>query len=125
VATDAGRQINTMAVIETATGAPVDFGVSMEFELEMPNITYGRARWMPDGSALVYIGIDDNGRSGLWVQDFDPGRDTFASRRPLHDFRDDLLIETFGISPDGEHVVVSVLREIRALSVVDGLPELR
>jgi Tol biopolymer transport system component len=124
VATGAARR-NTVRVVDFATGQLADFGVTIDFELDMPNITYGRARWLPDGRRLAYIGVNDEGRSGVWLQDFEPGRDTTASRRPLSPFSDTNVIETFGISPDGEHVVTSALDEIRALRSVDGLPTLR
>ena len=39
-------------------------------------VTLGRARWMPDGKAIAFVGQDEDGASGVYVQDFAPGRDT-------------------------------------------------
>ena len=59
----------------------------------------GRSRWMPDGKAIAFVGLDDAGLTGVFVQDFVPGRDTTATRRKLAGFDPDYITETFAISP--------------------------
>ena len=57
----------------------------------------GRARWMPDGKAIAFVGQDESGASGIYVQDFVPGRDTAATRRKLAGFDPDVAAESFGL----------------------------
>jgi|CXWL01.1.fsa_nt_gi serine/threonine protein kinase len=81
----------------------------------------GRARWLPNGRAIAFIGVSPQGSPGLYVQDFSPGRDTSASRRPLLILGDDEAPESFGISPDGSRVTVSMVEQSPALLVIDDL----
>jgi len=115
-----GGQVKFVEV-ETGRLAPVSmFAAAGGRE---PSITLGRARWLPDGSGVVFVGLDDEGRTGLFAQDFDPERDTVATRRKLAGFLDRRKSESFGISPDGSRLTLAYARETRVLTVAEGLPE--
>jgi Tol biopolymer transport system component len=112
--------------------ARVSDGGELPFRIPIPPPTrtidglLGRARWMPDGRALAYIGQDENGVNGIYVQDFDPERaDTAATRRKLCGFDANAEAESFAVSADGRHVVVAWLERVFALHVVDGLEAVR
>jgi Tol biopolymer transport system component len=119
--TDRTQLFNTIRVVDVGSGEVADFSIQTPYGPEAPNVTYGRGRWLPDGSAIAYVGLDDSGRVGVWAQDFVPGRDTSDTRRPLVPFSEE-VIESFGISPDGTRVAMSFLREISALRRAEGLP---
>ena len=67
-----------------------------------PCFTTGRTRWTPDGKAIAYIGQNESGHFGVFVQDFLPGRDTTGTRRPLAGFDAETATESFAISRDGK-----------------------
>jgi len=82
---------------------------------------FGRARWTPDGRGIIFVGQDDQGHSGVYVQDFDPERDTSGSRRPLAGFSHRYATETLGMSPDGRSLAISATVEQRTIKLVEDL----
>lgn len=82
----------------------------------------GRCRWMPDGRAIAFTGIDEKGVQGVFVQDFVPGQDTRKTRRRLGGFDPDLQTESFGISPDGSRMTFASSELISSLMVADRVP---
>jgi hypothetical protein len=108
-------------VTEVLTGRDSGFAVDLSFTTRSPNVTYGRSRWMPDGTALAFVGLDERGRTGISVQDFRPGEDTSATRRPLAGFFDGRHVESFDVAPDGERVTLAVSTERRQLIVAEGV----
>lgn len=86
------------------------------------HIMVGRSRWMPDGESLVYIDLDENGRLGIYQIDFSPGKDTTASRRPVIPFNSDLKVESFGVSPDGSRLIISVVETSNNLVLAENVP---
>ncbi len=96
-------------------------GQVLPFEIAARNGT-GRARWMPGGRAIAFIDQDEQGRTGVFAQDFYPGRDTSQTRRPLAGFHYDLEAESFAFSPDGAKVVVAMLEYSSNLLVAEGVP---
>jgi Tol biopolymer transport system component len=84
-------------------------------------ISLGRARWMPDGSAIAFVGQDPDGAIGVYAQDFVPGHDTTATRRPLVGFDPDVAAESFGIAPDGSRLVVAGWVQLFSLMEAEGL----
>jgi Tol biopolymer transport system component len=93
-------------VVEIESGAKVSFEVQVPVYGES-TARIGRVRWMPDGKALVYLGQSEAGVFFLFRQDFIPGQDTSASRRPLTRFDPKDSVESFGISPDGQFITVA------------------
>jgi len=109
-------------VVEVATGEDAGFRIVIPTDPLSPNVTYGRGRWLPDGSGIVFVGLDDQGRTGLFAQDFVPGEDTSGTRRPFAGFFDDAFTESFGIAPDGEAATIAVIQQTRALQLAEGVP---
>jgi Tol biopolymer transport system component len=107
-------------VFRVADGAKVPF----EIVLPSPELTFGigRARWMPDGKRLAFLGLDERGVRGIYVQDFVAGSDTTATRRRLAAFDAEMRTESFAISPDGRTVVATATDQLRTILRADGLP---
>ncbi len=114
--------VSHLRVASVETGELADFQIDIPFTTRSPNITYGRSRWLPDGSAVAFIGLDEHGRPGVYAQDFRPGEDTTSTRRPLAGFTTDRYAESFGISPDGTRIALASIAEIRSLQLVEGVP---
>jgi eukaryotic-like serine/threonine-protein kinase len=121
LAADGERE--TLQVAHVADGRPAPF--SIELARRKPGaVRLGRARWTPDGRAIAFVGQDEAGMHGVFVQDFAPGRDTTASRRKLAGFDLDRDTESFGLSPDGRQAVVASWERSFSLVTVEGLPGL-
>ena len=117
-----GRQ-QSVRVARVADGAPVEFEIRID--IRRPGvIRIGRARWMPDGRSIAFVGQNENGEYGIFAQDFVPGRDTTPSRRPLGGFEKGIETESFGISPDGSRLVVAGLEMLFSVVEADGVPGL-
>ena len=97
----------------------VPFRVEVPTPLQSTNIIFGRTRWLPDGSAVAWVGIDEQGRSGIYAQDFVPGKDTSATRRALAGFSDEYVTESFGISPDGAEITLATLEQTLQLMLAE------
>jgi hypothetical protein len=114
-----------LKVAEVESGAVVPFEIEVAWPARASGqVLFGRERWLPDGRRIAFVGADAAGRSGVWVQDFVPGRDTAASRRPLAGFADHAETESLGVSADGKMLVVSELLEYSSLRLADGLSEI-
>ena len=113
----------TIRVARVEDGAPVPFTIPIYNSLNL-SVTQGRMRWMPDGKHLVFTASDGKGRFGVAIQDFVPGRDTRATRRPLAGFDPEWLTESLGVSPDGKRLVLSESERMFSLTVAEGVPGL-
>jgi TolB protein len=102
-----------LRVVELPGGAPANF--------EIRDLTGTRARWMPDSRKIVFLHQDENGRSGLFIQDFVPGKNTAASRRKLAGFDPVRDTESFGISADGSQITLAQIEWGGAILQVDGV----
>jgi Tol biopolymer transport system component len=112
----------TIRVFELATGRVVPFEIVVTAPARAPGIVLGRSRWLPDGSAIAFVGFDEQGRAGVFAQDFVPGEDTAATRRPLAGFHDDLVTESFGLAPDGSSVTIAGVRRTSRILLAEGVP---
>jgi Tol biopolymer transport system component len=119
---DPGGLRNRVRVVDVESGALVPFEIEVAYRLDSPNVVLGRARWVPGGKAIAFVGMDDQGRSGIFVQDFAPGRDTTSTRRALAGFTQDHVTESFGLSPDGRSLVLSTLEQSASLLLAEGVP---
>jgi Tol biopolymer transport system component/tRNA A-37 threonylcarbamoyl transferase component Bud32 len=105
----------------------VDDKKVLPFTIEVPHprpteIFMGRPRWSPDGRRLYFIGQDEKGINGVYVQDFDPEKaDTSATRRKVAGFDPNLEAESFAISPDGKRLVVAFLDRTYGISTIEGV----
>jgi hypothetical protein len=110
-----------LKVVSAENGREVPFQIRLEMKERTAGYSLGRARWTPDGSAIAFVAQDDAGLHGVFVQDFAPGRDTTASRRPLAGFVPDEIVESFGFSPDGRTLAVAVREQESSLLLAEGV----
>ncbi len=83
----------------------------------------GRSRWMPDGKALAFLGRDESGVNGLYVQDVVPGTDTSGMRRRLGGFDSDVISESFGISRDGTRLTIAAFEPVFGIMLGEHIPK--
>ena len=76
---------------------------------------------MPDGKSLVFLGQDERGVHGLYVQNFVPGQDTMKTRRPIGPFDPENSAESFGISPDGQFITIATWEQFFSIMVTEDL----
>jgi hypothetical protein len=65
------------------------------------------------------VGRDEAGRTGVFAQDFIPGKDTTASRRRLAGFHPDEPVESFGLSPDGSAILLATRGRLSNLALAE------
>ncbi|HEY6928863.1 MAG TPA: protein kinase [Thermoanaerobaculia bacterium] len=112
----------TLRVFRFSDGAPTAFHAALEIRRGFSATSVGRPRWMPDGKSIVFVGQNDEGVYGLYVQEFDPERDTGRTRRPLGEFDSELSTESFGISPDGARIVLAGWEQLSSLVMAEQVP---
>lgn len=83
-------------------------------------VTLGRARWLPGGREIAFLGLTDKGCAALLAQSFDPGRGLVGPTRTLLDCSPDLLPESFAFARDGR-LAVSFLRRSSNLITASGI----
>jgi serine/threonine protein kinase len=93
-------------VSRVSDGSPAPFEILAE-ATRTGGVNIGRARWMPDSRRIAFIGQNDTGLYGVYVQDFKPGADTVDSRRELAGFSIEFETETLGISHSGNSIALS------------------
>ena len=119
---DRMRLRNSVNFVETATGRSAGFTISTPFTVGAPGIIYGRARWARDGRSVYYVAQDAAGLTGVFRQDFKPGTDTSASRRPVAGFSAEYVTESLGLAPDGARLTISTGEEFASIMVADNVP---
>jgi Tol biopolymer transport system component/tRNA A-37 threonylcarbamoyl transferase component Bud32 len=80
-----------------------------------------RVQWIGATHTIAFRAADARGRVSLFAQDFEPGRDTSATRRALFPPDADVTAETFAVSPDGTRAVLSVIDEASGLMMAEGV----
>jgi Tol biopolymer transport system component len=118
-----GKYPALLKVVRVEDGQAEPFEIAVDAK-RRTTVTLGRARWMPDGKGIAFVGQDESGASGVYVQDFAPGRDTAASRRRLTVFDADVAAESFGLAPDGSRLVLAGWVQLFSLMEADRLPGL-
>jgi Tol biopolymer transport system component len=113
---------STIKVVEIASGRAVPFRIDIRYRFGDARINWGRLRWSRDGRALYFVGRDDDGLSGVFAQEFAPGRDTSATRRKLAGFSSEYVTESLGLSPDGHLLTISTAQEFATLQLAEGVP---
>jgi Tol biopolymer transport system component len=107
--------------IEVETGRVVPFTIVVPYTLAAPGIIYGRGRWARDGRSIYYIGQNAAGLSGVFRQEFSPGRDTSTTRRQVAGFSPEYVTESLGISPDGSKITISTGDEFATIMLAEGV----
>jgi Tol biopolymer transport system component len=118
-----GKYPAILRVVRVEDGRAEPFEIAVDAR-RRTTVTLGRARWMPDGKAIAFVGQDEEGGFGIYVQDFEPGQDTAATRRKLGRFSPDIAAESFGLAPDGTRLVVAGWVQLFSLMEGEGLPGL-
>ncbi|HEY3174014.1 MAG TPA: DPP IV N-terminal domain-containing protein, partial [Thermoanaerobaculia bacterium] len=109
-------------VARISDGAAAPFRISASvIPIGVAN-SLGRTRWLPDGKAIAFIGQDEKGDCGIYLQDFDPARDTSATRRPVAGFYSGLATESFAISPDGKQMALAGWEQVFSLMLAERVP---
>jgi len=102
--------------------ARISDGVQVIAPMELPGDSFNaRPRWMPDGQALCFIGQNEKGLRGIYVQRFEPGKDTTGTRRPVAGFLPDVWPESLAVSPDGSSLMYSVDDTLESLLLAEGV----
>ena len=117
------RSMSNLHVIRLDDRKDVIFAVLPEARRKT-SVQPGRARWTPDGKHILFAGQDEKGLDGVFIQDFIPGTDTTATRRPLAGFDPDWITESMGLSPDGKRLVLSESERVFSLMIAEGVPGL-
>jgi Tol biopolymer transport system component len=105
----------SLKVLRTSDDSVVPFDVRIHLPRPTGSVVWGRTRWRPDGGAVAWVGQDEKGRSGIYVQDFRPGVDTSTTRRLLFGAETDRDTESLGFSPDGGKLVVAVVEQTQSI----------
>ena len=79
-----------------------------------------RAQWIGATHTVAFRALDATGHVAVFAQEFQPGADTSATRRPLIVAE----AETFAISPDGTRAVLSLIDEASGLMMAEGIEDL-
>jgi Tol biopolymer transport system component len=118
-------------VARAQDGSPVPFTIAIPFRnltvsfgLSALPVAIGRARWRPDGQAVVFVGLMPDGRFAVFEQPFAPGQDTSAARRLVALSEGELITESLGVSTDGSDLLVSFIERAPNLVVAEGVPDL-
>ena len=109
-----------LRVARLADGKPVNVEI-VPSTVRPTTANLGRARWMPDGRRVAFLGQDEKGVNGVYVQDFVPGSDTTSTRRKLAGFDASVDAETFGLSADGTRVAIASRQMVSSLVLLEGL----
>ena len=96
--------------------------IETRYTIDAPALTWGRARWSRDGRTIYFVGENEKGLSGIYVQDFAPGRDTVSTRRPVAGFSREFVTESFGLSPDEKLLTISASQDSASILVAEGVP---
>jgi len=112
--------VSSLQIARLSDGELVDFAVDID-TIRATTANLGRARWMPDGRSIAFLGQDEMGTNGVFVQEFAPGRDTTSTRRKLAGFDPDIEAETFGISPDASRIALAGREMVSSLVLLEGL----
>ena len=115
-----GKYPALLRVVRLEDGQAEPFEIAVDAK-RRTTVTLGRARWMPDGKAIAFVGQDEGGASGVYVQDFEPGRDTVETRRKLAGFDPDVAAESFGMAPDGSRLALAGWVQLFSLMEGEGL----
>ncbi len=112
----------TIRVVRLADRQVISFAIEVPHSRPSETIM-GRPRWSADGRRLYFLGQDEKGVNGIFVQDFDPEKsDTGSTRRKVAAFDPNLEAESFAVSPDGKILIVAFLERLYGIDTIEGVP---
>jgi hypothetical protein len=77
---------------------------------------------MKDGRAVALLGPNEKRVFGVFLQDFDPDRDTSKTARALGGFDPEMPTETYDISPDGTRLTLASKESLVNLMQAERVP---
>ena len=116
------KTLVSIRFIHITDGRAVPFQIDIEIRNPATAASVGRARWMPDGQSIAFVAQNEKGMTGVFVQKFDPGQETRATRRPLGGFDMHSSAESFGISRDGSRLTVANWEQTFSIMLAEHLP---
>ena len=93
--------------------ATLEAGAALPFQVDLPltagksDASLGKAKWMPDGRGIAFIGEAGDGASGVYLQPFTNGAASRGTRTRLTSFDSRRAVQSFAISPDGTRVTIA------------------
>ncbi len=117
-----GPRSFAIRVVEIETGKVLPFQIDIDV-VKITPATLGRARWTPDGRAIVFTAQNAEGINGLFLQAFNPAGAPRAWKA-LGAFDPERITESFGLSPDGRRVVVAGWEQMFSLMSAEEVPGL-
>jgi Tol biopolymer transport system component len=108
----------------TETGAPALFSVKLPLTAGRSDAALGKAKWMPGGRSIAYVGQSEDGAFGIYVQPFTPGLNSSGLRRKLSSFDARRAVQSFAISPDGALLTIATWERGSALIEALNVPGL-
>jgi eukaryotic-like serine/threonine-protein kinase len=115
-------EARSIQVARLEDGAALPFSIRVRSPRTIgTNNSLGRSRWLADGSGIAFIGQDERGVWGVFAQGFTPGADTSHTRRALGGFDPEAAAESFGLSRDGQRLIVAGWEQTFGIMLADGL----
>jgi serine/threonine protein kinase/Tol biopolymer transport system component len=114
-----------LGVVEVASGRTTPFQITIAWPADQAErLVLGRTRFIEDPTpTLAYVGVDEQGRSGIFTEAFDPNGNSHATRRPFAGFSDDWAVDSFGLSRDGRYATISQLKMEQSVKIANGVPD--
>ena len=112
---------NVIRVARVEDGVDQGIGIACDIR-KAKEVVIGRARWRPDGKAIVFIAQDESGVHGVYSQPFVAGRKTDSARRKLAGFDPEWATESLGLSPDGKHLIIASWDQFWTLALAERVP---
>ncbi len=103
----------TLPGVRSIRVATLEAGAAMPFHIDLPftpgksDASLGKAKWMPQGHAIAFIGEAGDGASGVYSQPFANGAEARGARTRLTSFDSRRAVQSFAVSPDGTRVTIA------------------
>ena len=116
---DEGTEKAALRIVRLSDGAPA-LDISLPAWNTGGGVDQGRARWLPDGRALVFVKREE-GNYGVYLQPFGAGARPAARPRRVAWLAPDLDAESLGVTPDGDTLVISFREQLQDLMLAEGI----
>jgi Tol biopolymer transport system component len=124
-----GRYVSTISNVGTVEAklTVVDLAEKRELTSPVPlqvipgTVQTGRSRFTPDGNAIAYVFTRDDGRTVLLRRPLSAWQTGAGTVDTLFTAAND-EIESFGFSPDGKRMTLSIVDWLSSLTIADRVP---